>query len=288
MHTLKDRQPGAWFVIALVLAAVAIFATEAAASLSQDQPAGSLTPLQLKIERQRMRLNSAEQEERRDAVSQLGSMHHPDASRAALSALKDPSPSVRATAASSILALPGDESVTNLIPLLSDKDEFVRREAAYALGKTRRSNAVGPLIDRLLTDKEDAVRGAAAVALGEISDATAVPALATALGSQAEVSGSRKGQKGKKEKNPFVLRAAARSLGQIGSPGAVPALIAVLQDEKAEDDVRRESATALGLIGDSSSIPALRTVLTARDPYLSQAAHDAIQRIQKSKTSSGR
>ncbi len=290
MRTQKEKQCRAWFATTLVLALVAFAAVKTAGGsmVGQDQLAGSLTPLQLRIERQRVRLSSAEQEERRDAVSQLGAMHHPDAARVAVSALTDPSPSVRATAASSILALPGDESVQNLIPLLSDKDEFVRREAAYALGKTRGRNAVTPLIDRLLTDKEDAVRGAAAVALGEISDATAVPALAGVISSQAGVAGSKKNQKSKKEKNPFVLRAAARSLGQIGSPGAVPALAAALQDEKAEDDVRRESAVALGLIGDPASVPALRTVLTARDPYLSRAAHEAIQKILKSRTNKGR
>jgi len=85
-----------------------------------------------------------------------------------------------------------------------------------------------------------------------------------------------------------VLRAAARSLGQIGTTGAVAALVVVLQDEKADDDVRRESATALGLIGDPSSVDALRTVLTASDPYLSMAAQAAIQKIQKSKAGNAR
>ena len=291
MRTQKNKHPRRRFATALVVAVVGTFGAKAGAVaiIAQDNPAPAfLTPLQLKIERQLVRLNSAEQEERRDAVSQLGAMHHADASRVAVFAMKDPSASVRATAASSILSLPGNESVTNLIPLLSDKDEFVRREAAYALGKTHSNNAVGPLIDRLLTDKEDAVRGAAAVALGEISDVTAVAALAAVVSSQAGVAGSKKNQKSKKEKNPFVLRAAARSLGQIGSPGAVPALIAVLQDEKADDDVRRESAAALGLIGDRSSLPALQTVLTARDPYLSMAAHEAVQKILKSRTNTVR
>jgi HEAT repeat protein len=55
----------------------------------------------------------------------------------------------------------------------------------------------------------------------------------------------------------------------------------VLQDEKSEADLRREAAFALGLIGDLSAIPALRLVLIARDPYLSQAAHEAIRKISK-------
>lgn len=262
---------------------IAICATDAVAGVSQDSSA-ALTPVQLKIERQRARLSSVEEEERRDAVSQLGAMHHPDAARVAVSALKDPSPSVRATAASSILDLPDEESAANLIPLLSDKDEFVRREAAYALGKTRSRSAVASLIERLLTDKQDGVRGAAAVALGDIADASAVSTLAAVLSSQVVLTGSKKNSKSKKEQNPFVLRAAAHSLGQIGNRDAVPALIAALQNEKTEDDVRRESAGALGLIGDPSSIPALRLAVTAPDPYLSKAAHEAIQAILKLKS----
>jgi HEAT repeat protein len=289
MQTLRNKHYRARFAATVVLVLVASsLAQVVAAAMKQDQPAtASLNQLQLRIEKQRVRLSSAEQEERRDAVSQLTAMHHIDASRVALAALKDPSASVRATAASSILALPVEECVASLIPLLTDKDEFVRREAAYALGKTRGVNAVAPLIDRLLTDKEDGVRGAAAVALGEISDPAAVSALGAVISFRAEVAGSKKNQKSKREKNPFVLRAAARSLGQIGSSNGAPALIGVLQDEKAEDDVRREAARALGLIGDPGSISALRTVLTARDPYLSNAAQEAIQKIQKPKLNKG-
>ena len=53
-----------------------------------------------------------------------------------------------------VLALPPSDSVSALIPLLSDKDEFVRQEAAYALGKTRSTSAVAPLIERLANDKK--------------------------------------------------------------------------------------------------------------------------------------
>src|SRR2546422_1322021 len=84
---------------------------EAKTSFLQD-PAirKSLTPIQLEIEKQRMRLSSSEVEERRAAATELGAMHHPEASRLAVSALKDSSAIVRATAAASILSLPVEES----------------------------------------------------------------------------------------------------------------------------------------------------------------------------------
>jgi HEAT repeat protein len=253
----------------------------------QDQESQrSSTPLKFEIDKQRSRLNSLEVEERRDAVSRLGSMHHPDASRAALPALNDSMAIVRATASSAILSLPGDESANSLVPLLSDKDEFVRQETSYALGKTRSRAAVSPLSELLLGDKDDGVRGAAAVALGEIGDSAAVSSLTHVLDPQfaqpASAPGKKKkSKKIKKEANRFVLRAVAHSLGQIKSSAAVPTLVALLQDTNAEDDVRREAAVALGAIGDQSALPALREVLIARDPYLSQAAQEAIRRIMQ-------
>jgi HEAT repeat protein len=283
-----------WFSL-LVFAAL-LFAhsepTFAGTGVRQDQGSRkTLTPVQLEIEKQRIRLSSIEVEERRDAVTQLGSMHHPDASRVALSALTDPMAIVRATASSAILSLPAEESAASLIPLLADKDEFVRQEVAYALGKTRSHAALSLLIERLLTDKKDGVRGAAAVALGEIGDPAAVSSLAYVLnpqfGQPAPMPGSKKSKKSKKEQNPFVLRAVAHSLGQIGSNAALPSLLALLQDEKAEADIRRESAVALGMIGDHSALPALREALTAHDPYLSLAAEQAIRRILRSETRSG-
>ena len=243
----------------------------------------ALTPLQMAIEEQRHRLGSGEIEERREALMHLRALQRPEASRVAASALNDPAPIVRATAAAAVLWLPADESAASLIPLLSDKEEFVRQQTAYALGQTRSHAAVGPLIERL-TDKKDSVRAAAAVALGEVGDATAVTSLAAVLNPQAGMAPTKKS---KREQNPFVLRAAAHSLGQIGNRAGVPALIAVLQDEKAGDDLRRESAIALGAIGDASAIRALRNAETATDPYLAEAAHEAIRRISSLQTGGG-
>lgn len=264
--------------VVLYIPTAVVFAT---GDDSQEQKTSEhLTPLQLEIEKQRARLSSAEAEERREALTRLGSIHHPAASRVALSALSDPSPMVRATAATSVIFLPAEERVASLLPLLDDKDEFVRQQVAYALGETRSRAAVSALIERLV-DKKDSVRGAAALALGQIGDDAAVTPLAVVLNPQLGLTPKKRNQKSKRERNPFVLRAAAHSLGEIGNHAAVPALLVMLQDENAEDDVRREAAFALGELGDTSAIPALHDALTARDPYLSQTAHEAIRRISK-------
>jgi HEAT repeat protein len=240
--------------------------------------AQELTPSQAEIERQRQRLSSSDVEERRDAVMRLGSMHRAAASRAALPALSDASPIVRATAAKAILSIGTEESVSSLLPLLNDKDEFVRREAAYALGLTHSRAATAALSDRLLNDKEDGVQAAAAVALGHIADEAAVVALVGTLAP--ELSAPAK-KKRKPENNVFVLRAAATALGHIRSRAGTAALISALSNEKLPSDVRRESARSLGLIGDRTAEPALRAASMAADPYLAQIASEALKKISR-------
>ncbi|HEV7890152.1 MAG TPA: HEAT repeat domain-containing protein [Pyrinomonadaceae bacterium] len=244
------------------------------------RPQSDLTPLQLEVRVQTARLSSADVEERRDAVMRLGAMGRPEGSRAAEAALSDTSAIVRATAARAVLSLGHEEAATLILPLLRDRDEFVRREAAYALGLTRSRAAVGALAASVETDKKPSVRGAAAVALGQIGDATSVPALAGALARRLPASGffGRLLRK-KVEEDEFVRRAAAVSLGQIASRESVPALVEALSDTRAPSDIRRECARALGIIGDPSAVPALRSALAAQDPYLSRIAFEALKKI---------
>jgi HEAT repeat protein len=249
----------------------------ATSGVSQSNSVRSLTALQIEIEKQQNRLSSTEIEERREALTRLGALHHPEASRAAVAALRDASAIVRITAAAAVLSLPPEEGAAALLPLLNDKDEFVRQETAYALGKTRSRFATAPLIELFGREKKDSARGAIVVALGEISDEAAVVTLAQVL--RPEMSAPNSKKRSKKKENLLVLRAAAHSLGQIGNRAAVPALVATLQDEQAESDVRRESAIALGLIGDTTALPALNVVTNAEDPYLARAAFDASRRI---------
>jgi HEAT repeat protein len=239
-----------------------------------------LTPLQQEIKVLTARLSSADVEERREALMRLGALGRPEASRAATAALGDSAPIVRATAARAVLSLPAGEAATLLLPLLRDRDEFVRREAAYALGLTRSPVGVPALAVAVETDKQPSVRGAAAVALGLIKEVSAVPALAGALSRRLQATGFfNRLRRRKVEEDEFVRRAAAVSLGQIGSREAVPVLVEALSNARTPDDVRREAARALGLIGDPSAVPALRSVLTQRDPYLSRIAFEALRRL---------
>lgn len=262
-----------FLALAFTLAAAALGAPRARAQRE-------LTPLQHEINVQTARLSSAEVEERRDAVMRLGAMARPEASRAAAAALGDRAAIIRATAARALLSLAPGEAATLILPLLKDRDEFVRREAAYALGRARSTLAAGALAAATQTDKEASVRGAAAVALGQIGDPASVPALASALTRRLRASGFfNRLLRRKVEEDEFVRRAAAVSLGQIGSREAVPVLVEALSDARAPNDVRREAAHSLGLIGDPAAVPALRAVLAHQDPYLSRIAFEALKRL---------
>jgi HEAT repeat protein len=263
-------------LLAALVVATSFSAAFGAARNSQDQSLRSLTPLELAIEKQKRRLGSTEVEERRDALMQLGALRRAEASRVALTALADPAPIVRATAAYALSALPAEESVPALTPLLTDKDEFLRQQVCYALGVTRSRAAVSPLVERLTMDKLDSVRAAAAVALGQIGDESAVVALAEVLSPR---SSTIAGKKRKAEKNEFLLRAAAHSLGEIRSRAGVPILIETLANENSAADLRREAARSLGLIGDPAAVPALRAAALEADAYLSQIASEALRRI---------
>lgn len=271
------------FALALAFLAASVDATHLHAQKFNFPQSSqtTLTPLQREIENLRARLSSADTEERREAVVRLGAMARPDSSRAALPALKDAAVIVRATAARAILSLPAEEAAAALLPLLADKNEFVRREAAYALGETRSRTAVEALATALARDKEAGVRGAAAVALGQIGDERAVPVLTEAIGRRIARTGLLNRITFRRtEENEFVRRASAVALGQLKSRASVPALISALANERAGDDVRREAARALGLIGDPSALPTLRSALATRDPYLSEIAAEAIRRLE--------
>ena len=260
------------YAVATVIACLAWFAIPR--SVAAVQTPETLTPSQREIQKQQDRLGSSSDEDRRDAVMLLAAMHLPEASRAAARTLTDSSAKVRAVAAKAVANLPAGESVPLLLPLLQDRDEFVRREAVYALGLTHSRSATAAVVDRLLNDKEDGVRAAAAVALGDIADETSVVTLSTVLTGQAK-------RKGKAERNDFVLRAAATGLGHIRSPAGVPALVTTLRNEKLSSDVRREAAAALGMIGDPTAVDALNQAVNSPDPYLSRIAFESLKKISR-------
>jgi HEAT repeat protein len=273
---MRSRPSSVGVVFSALLLAVMALLFSSPRSILGNNHEQSATP---EIERQRQRLSASDEEERRDALMRLGAMRREAASRAALVGLSDISPMVRAVAAKAILSINPDECVAALTPLVSDKDEFVRREVAYALGLTKSRKATELLVGLLMNDKEDGVRAAAAVGLGDLGDESGVVTLATVLAPQLN-SAPQATRKIKTEKNVFVLRAAAKSLGQFKSRAGVPALIATLGNDKLVDDIRREAARSLGVIGDPTALPALQNAANSADPYLAEIALASARKIK--------
>src|SRR4051794_4468653 len=107
----------------------------------------------------------------------------------------------------------GERDSAQVIQALADKDDSVRRKAAYTLGRIvpDAGTAIPPLI-KALADGQGDVRQAAAEALARFG-AAAVPALVEAL----------------KDDALTIRIEAARALGNMGSPAkdAVPQLKAI-------------------------------------------------------------
>ena len=249
------------------------------------------------IERERARLRSGSTEERIDAVLRLGALARADAARVASESLADDSPRVRGAAVKSLRALPATEAVRLLVPHLRDRDEFVRQEAAYAIGdagarfepgdnRSTKTEIVLALAGLLEEDKSAGVRGAAAISLGRIGDARATRSLLAGLARRRGARGLLNRVRRRREpENEFVRRSIVLSLGTLGDATAVPALIGVLEDERDAPDVRREAARALGLIGDVRATPALRRIEGSPDALLSRVALESLARIDARKTS---
>ena len=213
-------------------------------------------------------LKSGDQEERRDAAMKLSRLEGSAATSALVSALTDPSPLVRGAVVAS-LGERADTSVASPLAarLTSDKDAFVRKTAAYALGRFSGTERTSALL-AALKDKDAEVRGAAAVSLGDHAESAAVVPLAAALS----------------DKSAFVRAQAAHALGVNASAARqmVPTLIGLLASDH-DGEVKRQAATALGSIGDRSALQALDRATHDSDPYLAQAARDSIRMMERTR-----
>lgn len=258
-------------------------------------------------------IRSGNSEEKRSALYEIKKIANESASRIAIPALTDSDLMVRATAASAVAYLPEAEVAKVLVPLLGDKQEFVRREAALALGEAGSRSATSALLRTAQNDKVIEVRDAAVAALGMIGDTSTLASLTAIL------------KKKPTEDTEFLRRSAARSIGQIArmaqsgktrvvtpqnflpekykeernpkfrdltasSPDpsgtqqsfkdALDVLITVLNSSSESPDTRREAAFAIGMIGSPSATSVLTKYTTDADPYLAEICKEALLKLQ--------
>ncbi len=166
--------------------------------------------------------------------------------------LTDASATARAEAARAIGKLKRDDAlpaVPALCQCVTDEDIAVRRAAVRTLRQIKPGPQVMiPLMAKVLGDAEPSV---AVAAIGTIAEhgKQAVPGLVTAMGD---------------ERTRLWASLALATIGPDASE-AVPALVEALGDEKPE--VRREVVMALGAIGSGAAkaVPALRRMLADND-----------------------
>lgn len=256
-------------------------------------------------------LRDGDTEQKRSTLMAIRGLRSAEASRIAVPALRDGNEMVRATATASVIFLPPDEGFDALIPLLSDKSAFVRKEAAYAIGKVGEAVTVvgdqsedkiaSALRSVLQRDKDPEVRAAAAIGMGGAGGLKSVFYLYFYLQ-----------QSQRSETEEFIRRSAVKSIGRMAEsirsgkrtvvslkPGsaqdlsradltkairafspAAELIRQILQNTAESDDIRREAAKALGSIGDVSAAAALAAALSSKDPYLVENSRDALARLK--------
>ena len=166
-----------------------------------------------------------------------------------------------------------DPLSTDALRLALATDSFwgVRAAAAAALGKTRRQDALTPLL-AARTQEQPRVRRAVALALGEFrcdfnpGNARAAAAL------EAWVSDG--------DPSCFVEASAALALGRLRSPNAVKVLTPVLNRRSYTDVIRTRALEGLGACGDSAAYPVIAEAITRTASFQSRrAAVTALARL---------
>lgn len=198
------------------------------------------------------------------------------------SILEDRDPDVRVAAATALgdLGISARVASPQLQNSLHDSSAQVRINSADALGKIGDSSpaVIAALIHVLQTDEEKYARWAAAGSLGYIGPkakatipalkANTIPVLQSDISQDEGVGGGW-----------VVLEA----LGEIGGADVMPYLARAL--DSPNDFTRQRAVVQLGNLGSlsRSTLPALRKRLTDSQPYVRQAAAEAITKIEHSR-----
>lgn len=199
------------------------------------------------------KLQSPNEEERVDALSELAYEYDERAFDLIGQAISDPSPKVRQSAIHTAQNIKDPRFIEPIIQALTDPALHVRETAAYAFAFVPPdTRALGPLL-LALTDPTPSVNRGAATSLVAMytheptRDSVIIERLLEAL----------------VHPSPDVRSSAAMALGKICESSAVEPLIKLLQDR--DSTVRYEAAEALGLLGDKRAVEPLIQCL--EDPH---------------------
>ena len=252
-----------------------------------------------------MQLQDLSPDVRSGAVKALAKSGDSRAVAPLVTALQDESELVRGSALQGLKDI-GPPAVPLLIDALKNLDRRVRRKAScvidnigYELKEVGDFRAVEPLIDAL-KDPTSVVRGHSVAALGKIGGPQALPAVISALKTEAVRSAldigvcyraieatHRLGETAAeclihalKHQDKAIRRKAATLLGKTGETGAVDLLIIALKDEHPR--VRSRAAHALGRIGNPSAVNPLTIALKDTAPSVRINALHALGKFGES------
>ena len=187
----------------------------------------------------------------------------------------DPSPNVRAVAASSlgkfaelaqegkVLARDGERVREALVSAISKKDEEleVRRRAIEAVASFN-SSEVEEMIQEAYRDSHPKLKQSAIYAMGRSSDIQWLPIVLKEM----------------RDEEPAIRYEAATACGQLGDESTVPHLISLIEDEDAL--VQVSAVQALGSIGGPLAKQALKQCLKLGDEALEEAAQVALDNVE--------
>lgn len=201
----------------------------------------------------------------------------------------------RAALAVALLVVAGSvsgASFEDLVANLKSPTAKTRLEAAQALGKTRRAEAVTPLAAALRSEPEAKVRLEVVRALRELRNLSAVPALVAAMSdAEAEIREEALGTVVEVYSERERAGAVSRFLELFSDeyekptpplftsvdPSVFKALSQLLRDERKE--LRQGAAYAAGILGGKEVVPDLLDVLADVEPGVRGAAATAIGKV---------
>jgi len=231
-------------------------------------------------------LASQDANERREAVSALGSVGKEKALALLEKALADQDNSVRWTAASALGSVGGEKALALLEKALADQDINVRYSTLSALGRVGGEKALA-LLEKALADQDTRVRGGAASVLGRVGgdralallekafeDAKVRSGVVYALGSVGGDKALALIEKALAEQDAHVRCSAASALGRVGGEKALALLEKALADQ--DDGVRWTAASALGRVGGEKALALLAKALASQDATVRGGASHAL------------
>jgi HEAT repeat protein len=153
-----------------------------------------------------------------------------------------------------------EHSVAELVDLLNGKNANLREFAAHELGKSNDPQAANALIKALAAEKQDLIKWAIVQALGESRDPRAFEPLKQIVRGKA---------------NP-LQSAVIYALAEIADPRVFELFIEIMQDKKADAELKSATAHALGTLGDKRAVEPLLALLQEKSADIKVGAIESL------------